>query len=950
MKIGAINKILLVILAFTVCTFSVEAGDVLKYNIVDNGSALSIGTIVKIVSDTTIDVCGEGELPVGVIIGYEGASSDPDYYLVANSGIASNVRCGETISDGDKLVPYTFGSVRKLATDPTGYVVGVALEDGSLGNRIKMMVDIVTGGGAGGGGADDDWQVIGDGTPPDTVYNLSDYIGIGTSTPAEKLDVNGNLYLSGGDLRTDRWTGGATSTYIGMSVAGNCNITGNNNTYLGYQTGYGWFAGGDRTASGFFNTFVGATAGAWCRSGSRNTFVGRQSGFFNELGNQNTFVGSDAGQGNYDGDYNTLVGCNAGYSTQNSDKNTFLGASAGYKTTGYNNTFIGYTVGDSVTTGHDNILIGCDVDAPSPTTNNYLNIGDLIYGDLSNGFVGIGVDSPEVALHIEGSARFNTLASAPASPDSGEIYSNGENIWFYNGSSWDDLTAGSGGASQWTEAPAGYIYSNDNTYACVYDDGDTAYFYAESDDGYGGIFITEVIGANSYAGVYGLADAAGDADNFGVYGKNGDSGNYGYIGGEHYGVFGRSVASSGDGQYGALGAPDTGVIGYVYHTSNTIIGGHFKAENASGNTNTVYGLYSKATGNSGTKYGLYSEATGDGSGTAYGVYAAASGADTAIAVYGESDQSNGIGLPFTYDWEWIGDVSTSSDTAHGGWVSTDDDAIISEYGRPAIYGKNTASYGVAIAGRNSDATTTGVGVFGYAGKFGIVGVSSGSGTARAGGFFHCNNWGSKGAARERSGVGVFSDGGTAGTVSLSPFLGIYSATTIDSKGGAAYFSGNSYVSNGFSLSLIDTSSANNNAARVAAFDQVNLVPKIQTEGIARLDGGRCIVRFPRSFARTIKRGERPVIILTPYSVECGRLAVTRIDENGFVVEEMEEGHGDSEFAWMAVATRADYLQEDAVPEEILGSNFDKDFSKSLPLFDQRVQTEDTHIIQGDTSR
>ncbi len=44
---------------------------------------------------------------------------------------------------------------------------------------------------------DNDWQISGDGTAPDTVYNLNDYVGIGTASPSDKLHVhNGDIRLS----------------------------------------------------------------------------------------------------------------------------------------------------------------------------------------------------------------------------------------------------------------------------------------------------------------------------------------------------------------------------------------------------------------------------------------------------------------------------------------------------------------------------------------------------------------------------------------------------------------------------------------------------------------------------------------------------------------------------------------------------------------------------------
>ena len=38
---------------------------------------------------------------------------------------------------------------------------------------------------------------------------FTDNVGIGTANPSEVLDVNGNLIMSGGDIKTDRWLSSA---------------------------------------------------------------------------------------------------------------------------------------------------------------------------------------------------------------------------------------------------------------------------------------------------------------------------------------------------------------------------------------------------------------------------------------------------------------------------------------------------------------------------------------------------------------------------------------------------------------------------------------------------------------------------------------------------------------------------------------------------------------------
>jgi hypothetical protein len=71
-------------------------------------------------------------------------------------------------------------------------------------------------------------------------------------------------------------------------------------------------------------------------------------------------------------------------------------------TTGNYNLGLGYKAGENLTSGSGNVIIGYDIDAPSATASNQLNIGNLIFGTgldgrnatLSSGNVGIGTTAP----------------------------------------------------------------------------------------------------------------------------------------------------------------------------------------------------------------------------------------------------------------------------------------------------------------------------------------------------------------------------------------------------------------------------------------------------------------------------------------------------------------------------------------------------------------------------
>src|ERR1700733_14234558 len=104
-------------------------------------------------------------------------------------------------------------------------------------------------------------------------------------------------------------------------------------------------------------------------------------------------------------------------------------------TTGSDNLILGSQVGElTLTSGSNNIPIGTGnaVETPTATTNNFLNIANLIYGTsigtaASPGFVGIGTSAPIELLTI-GSGNIFLPASGVASgniifggnPDSGE--------------------------------------------------------------------------------------------------------------------------------------------------------------------------------------------------------------------------------------------------------------------------------------------------------------------------------------------------------------------------------------------------------------------------------------------------------------------------------------------------------------------------------------------------
>ncbi|MGB4107935.1 MAG: hypothetical protein WBK55_09105, partial [Alphaproteobacteria bacterium] len=189
------------------------------------------------------------------------------------------------------------------------------------------------------------------------------------------------------------------------------NNTGTGNTAVGHEAM-------QANSSGTGNVAMGYAALHNNDDGDANIALGYQAMNNNVTGNANVAIGEGALLSNNSRQYNTAVGHRAMMYADDTgagdwSANTAVGALAlqgsstaadntgqgntaiGYSaltamTSGEHNTALGLAAGDSLTEGSDNILIGYDIDAPAATTDNHLNIGGTIFGDLGNDRVRIG--------------------------------------------------------------------------------------------------------------------------------------------------------------------------------------------------------------------------------------------------------------------------------------------------------------------------------------------------------------------------------------------------------------------------------------------------------------------------------------------------------------------------------------------------------------------------------
>ncbi|MES2668197.1 MAG: tail fiber domain-containing protein, partial [Patescibacteria group bacterium] len=241
-------------------------------------------------------------------------------------------------------------------------------------------------------------------------------IGIGTASPTGgKLDVAGFIntdvfsgYRMGGALLGyASSTNGAT--IFGLGAGGQSATT---SATLYRTTAFGYQALSIHS-SGFSNTGIGFQALASTSAGNNNTALGSSAGI-KINGNSNTAIGASTLFANTSGSSNTAIG-SAALQANNNSFNTVIGESAFTSNTGAGNTGIGYRAGNA-NTGSNNIAIGQNVDLPSGSGNQQLNIGNVLFGTglygggsvssaaVATGAIGIGTTTPWAQFSINPNA------------------------------------------------------------------------------------------------------------------------------------------------------------------------------------------------------------------------------------------------------------------------------------------------------------------------------------------------------------------------------------------------------------------------------------------------------------------------------------------------------------------------------------------------------------------
>lgn len=185
---------------------------------------------------------------------------------------------------------------------------------------------------------------------------------------AQLVQSNLETGVGVGNGATNSISGTSGATFIGYQAGfatTTAGIHGNNNTFLGHQSGY-------NNARGASNTYLGAFSG-YNASSSNSIFLGAYSGY-NNSANGSAFIGHNAGRDNTSGYQNTLVGTNAGQLNTVGGQNTFLGYGAGFNNTQGDNTYLGHGAGASNATGNGNLYAGSGAGADGTNAAGSFNV------------------------------------------------------------------------------------------------------------------------------------------------------------------------------------------------------------------------------------------------------------------------------------------------------------------------------------------------------------------------------------------------------------------------------------------------------------------------------------------------------------------------------------------------------------------------------------------------
>ena len=258
----------------------------------------------------------------------------------------------------------------------------------------------------------------------DSAYDeVNNRLGIGTTSPSQKLDLVGSMALQGTTTSTTGviYKGATRFMHNFQHPTGDTAVPAGSNTFLGENAGnFTMGSGATGTYHGSYNTGVGMSALYSNTTGSYNSALGRSALYFNTTGYSNSALGYAALYSNTTGYSNSALGMYALYSNTTGHSNSALGRSALYSnTTGHSNSALGYQAGRYIANGStanatssNSLYLGAETKASADGRANEIVIGYNATGLGSNTVV-LG-NSSVVKTVLRGVLNLPSLNTAPA--------------------------------------------------------------------------------------------------------------------------------------------------------------------------------------------------------------------------------------------------------------------------------------------------------------------------------------------------------------------------------------------------------------------------------------------------------------------------------------------------------------------------------------------------------
>ena len=325
---------------------------------------------------------GADNVLIGTYAGY--SLNTGSHNVIIGSG-NSNGGSGYDITSGDGNMIMGFSAGRQLTTGDFNVLFGK-----NAGNKLNKSSRNV---------------MIGNNAAPNMQSDTSnDNLVLGNDAGFNFTNASSLLLI--GQRAGYSGTSGQDNTYIGNDT-GYENVTGARNTLIGNKAGYKntdsdntmiGVSAGEYSTTAQQNTFIGQYAGRGKgasvidnNTGDQNTYIGYETGSNTTTGYQNITMGFRAGKSLDTGAKNIMVGPNAGLNANVASKNIFIGTAendslgVGMNTTGNFNTFIGVDTGLNNTSGAENISIGSHAGKENTTGDNNINIGDDAGQNITTG-------------------------------------------------------------------------------------------------------------------------------------------------------------------------------------------------------------------------------------------------------------------------------------------------------------------------------------------------------------------------------------------------------------------------------------------------------------------------------------------------------------------------------------------------------------------------------------